>query len=144
MIMKDNKEVLTSVLHTVQMGQMGIQSVLDNAVRPGLKQELRNQLAQYDAIEGQAQQLAAAKGWVLPNLSPALLKMADVMSRARLLGGEVDSKIAGMLIQGNTRGMILGLKNLHRASKADPSVRQIAQKLLDAENSNIQNTKQFL
>lgn len=39
--MKDSKELLSSVLHTVQMGQTGIRSVLDNAVRTGLKQELK-------------------------------------------------------------------------------------------------------
>lgn len=142
--MKDSKEVLTSVLHTVQMGQMGIKSVMNNAIRPGLQQELRSQLAEYDAIETQAQQLATANGWVLPNVNPALLKMADMMSRARLMGGDVDSKIAGMLIQGNTRGMILGLKNLHRAGKADPAVKDIAQKLLDRENINIQKTQPYL
>ena len=70
--------------------------------------------------------------------------MSTMMSKVQLMGGEVDSKIAGMLIQGNTRGMILGLKNLRKASKADPRARDLAQRLLNRENMNIQKSQQFL
>ncbi len=142
--MKNSKEILTSVLHTTQMGQTGIRSVLDNAIRPGLKQEMRSQLHEYDEIEKQALHLATARGWSLSNVNPGVRKMADMMSRARLMGGDVDSKIAGMLIQGNTRGMILGLKNLHHGSKDDSSVTQLAQRLLDSETTNIRKTQPFL
>lgn len=142
--MKDSKQLLASVLHTTQMGQTGIRSVRDNAVRPGLKQELQQQLKEYDSIEKEALRLAASRGWNLTDVNPALRKMSDMMSRARLMGGNVDSKIAGMLIQGNTRGMILGIRNLHRSSGADSAVTQLAQKLLDRENVNIQKSQPFL
>ena len=61
-----------------------------------------------------------------------------------MIGGEVDSKIAGMLIQGNTRGVILGLKNLRKAQKADPKVRDLAQRILNRENMNIQKSQPYL
>lgn len=143
-IMKESKKLLASVLHTTQMGQTGIRSVRDNAVRVGLKQELDQQLKQYDSIEKEALRLAASRGWSLTDVNPAVRKMSDIMSRARLMGGDVDSKIAGMLIQGNTRGMILGIRNMHRSSDCDAQVMQLAQKLLDRENINIQKTQAFL
>lgn len=142
--MKDSKELLSSVLHTVQMGQTGIRSVQDNAVRTGLKQELEQQLKEYDSIEKEALKLAASRGWSLTDVNPAVRKMSDMMSRARLMGGDVDSKIAGMLIQGNTRGMILGVRNLHRSNNSDSQVTELAQKLLDRENINIQKTQLYL
>lgn len=142
--MKTDAEVLTSLLHTVQMGQIGIRSVMDRAIGADLKRELKSQLATYDAMETHALRLAKNKGLELNNLNPALRKMSEMMSRARLMGGEVDSKIAGMLIQGNTRGMILGRKNLHRAPKADPQVRALADQLLDQEHSHIQKSQTFL
>lgn len=142
--MKDSKEILASVLHTTQMGQTGIRSVRDNATSAGLKHELDQQLKQYDAIEKEALRLAASRGWSLTDVHPALRKMSDVMSRARLVGGNVDSKIAGMLIQGNTRGMILGIRNLHQIHDADTQVTQLAQKLLDRETINIQKTQSYL
>lgn len=142
--MKDSKQLLTAVLHTTQMGQTGIRSVQQKAVRPGLKQELKEELAQYDAMEKETLALAKQRGWHLANLNPGIRKMADMMSRARLASGEVDSKIAGILIQGNTRGMILGTKNLHRADSSDCQVVQLTQKLLDRQCVNIENARRFL
>ena len=66
------------------------------------------------------------------------------MSRGQLLVGEPDSKIAGMMIQGNTRGMILGLKNMRRCNQPDSQVAQIAQKLLETEKNNIVSMEGFL
>lgn len=142
--MNNSKQLLSSVLHTVQMGQTGIRSVRSSAIRVGLKQELDQQLNQYDSFEKEALDLAQQRGWRLSNVNPGLRKMSDMMSRVQLWGGDVDSKIAGMLIQGNTRGMILGIRNLNRSSDNDQQVLALAQKLLDRENINIQKTQPFL
>lgn len=139
-----DQEFLTSMLHTVQMGQTGIRSVMKNAVSAKLKTELKDQLKEYDTLEKETLRLASNKGLQLSDLNPALETMSTMMSKVQLMGGEVDSKIAGMLIQGNTRGMILGLKNLRKASKADPRARDLAQRLLNRENMNIQKSQQFL
>lgn len=142
--MKTNKELLTSLLHTVQMGQSGIRVVRDSAIRAGLRQELDRQLTEYDNIEKDALRLAAARGWKLSNINPIILQMSSIMSHMRLMGGEVDSKIAGMLIQGNTRGMILGQKNLNHCTQIDDQIAELAHTLLNKENLNIQNTQVFL
>ena len=142
--MMNEEKFLTSVLHTVQMGQTGVRSVMKNAVGAQLKTELKAQLKEYDALEKETLRLAESKGFDLKDLNPALETMSTMMSKVQLMGGEVDSKIAGMLIQGNTRGMILGLKNLRKASKADSNVRDLAQRLLNRENMNIQKSQQFL
>lgn len=142
--MMNEEKFLTSMLHTVQMGQTGIRSVMKNAVGAQLKTELKAQLKEYDALEKETLRLAESKGFDLKDLNPALETMSTMMSKVQLMGGEVDSKIAGMLIQGNTRGMILGLKNLRKASKADSNVRDLAQQLLNRENMNIQKSQQFL
>lgn len=142
--MKDSKEILASVLHTTQMGQTGIRSVQENANGAGLKQELGHQLKQYDAIEKEALRLAASRGWSLTDVHPAVRKISDMMARARLMGNDVDSKIAAMLIQGNTRGMILGIRNLHQSDGTDAQVTELAQRLIDKESINIQKTQAYL
>ncbi len=143
-MMINNEELLVSVLHTTQMGQSGIRSVLPKAIAPALKQELKDQLTEYDAIEQKAQQIAQRRGWKLSELPHSIQAMSSAMARVRLMGGNVDSKIAGMLIQGNTRGMITGLKNLHRYRHDDAAVEELAQKLLNRESVNIQKTQPFL
>lgn len=140
----NSKEMLTSVLHTVQMGQSGIQCVQDQAIRPGLKQELQNQLRVYDAMEAEVRQLARTKGWEMKDIHPGILKMSDMMAKARLMGGERDSKIAGMLIQGNTRGMILGMKHLRQGKRADQAVQALTQRLVEQEKRSIHNSEKYL
>ncbi len=142
--MISSHELLKTVLHTTQMGQLGIRTVLPKAVGPRLKQELKQQLAEYDAIETEAQKIAQRRSWEISDLNWALQTMSEAMANARLLGGNVDSKIAGMLIQGNTRGMITGLKNLHRSSHSDGAVEELAQRLIERETVNIQKTQPYL
>lgn len=144
MIMKDSKEMLSSMLKTTQMGQIGIRSVLDTTMRPGLRKALESQLQEYDIIESEAHAIASQRGWELPELDPAVRFMSDMMTKAKLAYGNTDSKIAGMMIQGNTRGMITGLKNAHQFNKQDAEVSTLSQKLLDCETANIRQMQNFL
>lgn len=140
----NNEKMLTSVLHTVQMGQSGIRCVMDSAVRPGLRQEMKQQLKTYDQMETEARQLAEKYDLQLKDIHPGILKMSDMMTKVRLVGGERDSKIAGMLIQGNTRGMILGMKNLRQGQRTSQDIRTLAESLIAQERKSIENTEAYL
>ncbi len=142
--MKTNREYLNSILKTTQMGQIGIRSVQGEAVQGELRRALKSQLKEYDAIESEAKTIAMQRGWQLSDLNPGVRAMAEMMSRAQLLGGNRDSKIAGMMIQGNTRGIIMGLKASRETYSPDDRVGGLAQKLMDTENTNIQQMKPFL
>lgn len=142
--MKDDKKLLNSIVSTVQMGQVGIRSVLDTSVRNDLRSALQSQLKEYDSIETEAHEIAAARGWELKEVNPAVRKMADMMTRARLSYGKINSKVAAMMIQGNTRGMIIGLKDLHQCKNLDSQIKDLSQKLLDCEHVNIQQMQGYL
>lgn len=142
--MKNGKEILSSVLKTTQMGQVGIRSVLDTSMRPGLRKALQSQLHEYDSIETEAHSIATQRGWELPELDPAVRFLADKMTRFKLNGRNTDSKIAGMMIEGNTKGMIKGLKNIHQFDQQDDQIRILSQKLLDCETANIRQMQGFL
>lgn len=142
--MKTNKEMLSSILKTTQMGQIGIRSVLDNSMRPGLRKALESQLMEYDSIESEAHFIATQRGWELPELDPAVRFMTDMTTRMKLSRGNSDSKIADMMIQGNTKGMIKGLKNLHQFPNQDDQISTLSQKLLDCETANIRQMQGFL
>ncbi len=142
--MKGSKDLLSSVLKTTQMGQIGIRSVLKRPVRANMQNALKSQLQEYDSIEREAHNLAASRGWELEELDPAVKAMANMMTRAQLSYGNVDSKAAAMMINGNTRGMIKGLKNLHHYNNSDERVAVLTQKLLDCEKANIRQMQGFL
>ncbi len=144
MNMKSSKEILSSLLKTTQMGQVGIRSVLDTSMRPGLRKALESQLQEYDSIETEAHSIATQRGWEMEELDPAVRFMADMMTRVKLNGRNTDSKIAGMMIQGNTKGMIKGLKNIHQFAQTDEQISILSQKLLDCETANIRQMQGFL
>ena len=142
--MNDSKQMLSSLLRTAQIGQTDIRSILDTAMRPGLRKALETQLKEYDDIESEAHSIASQRGWELEELEPGVRFFSDMVTRIRLGYGNTDSKIAGMMIQGNTKGMIKGLKNIHQFANQDSQVQILSQKLLDCETANIRQMQGYL
>ena len=142
--MKGSRDILSSILKTTQMGQVGIRCVLKLPLRATLRTALKDQLKEYDSIEQEAQAIASSRGWILDDLDPAIKNMARMTARMRLSFGDVDSKVAAMMIQGNTRGIIKGFKNLHQFYNSDERVSILSQKLLDCESANIKQMQGFL
>ena len=144
MHMKGSKDLLSSILKTTQMGQIGIRSILKSPLRAGLRTELTSQLREYNAIEQEAHGIALSRGWKLKELDPAIKSMTDIMTRSRLSFGDTDSKAAAMMIQGNTRGIIKGYKNLNQFPPSDQRVANLAQKLIDFVETNHRQLQGFL
>ena len=142
--MKNSKEVLSSILKTSQMGQIGIRSVQNAAQKDQMKQALDQQLQRYCTIEKEAHQIADSRGWRLEELRPTAKMMASISARMRLQGQNKDSKIAALLVTGNTKGMIKGLKNAHRYHGRDARIQELSNKLLAYENENIRLMEPFI
>ena len=142
--MINSQRVLNDVIKTSQMGINGINVVMEKTRQPALRQALKVQRREYSDIEQQAKLLARQKGYQIDQIKPITRRMGELMSKGQLLVGEPDSKIAGMMIQGNTRGMILSLKNMRRCNEPDTQVAQLAQKLLETEKNNIVSMQGFV
>ncbi len=142
--MKDSKDLLGSIIKTTQMGQIGIRSVLNAPLQTNLKQTLQNQLKEYDRIEREALELASLRGWNPEQLDPMIKRMTNMMTKMRLSYGNTNSKAAAMMIQGNTRGIIKGYKNLNQLMPSDERIAVLGQKLLDCEKANIRQMQGFL
>jgi hypothetical protein len=142
--MNSSKQVLADIRRTVQMGQTGIRSVIHNPMRQELRQALQQQLMEYGHIDREAQQLERKHGWKQTKISPAVTSISTATAKMRLRFGDTQSKIAGMMIQGNTRGMILSCKNRSKTQNIDPQVQALSRKLLDTEMDNIRQMKPFL
>jgi len=142
--MKGSKDVLSSIIQTAQMGQIGIRSVLNAPLQANLKGALRSQLREYDTIEREALQLAQSKGWTLKELNPAVKHMTNMMTKTKLSYGNRNSKAAALMIRGNTRGIIKGYKNLNQFAVPDERIAALSRKLLDCEKENIQQMQGYL
>ena len=144
MNMKDSKDLLSSIIKTTQMGQIGIRSVLNAPLQTNLKQTLQNQLKEYDSIEREALELASLRGWNPEQLDPMVKHMTNMMTKMRLSYGNTNSKAAAMMIQGNTKGLIKGYKNMNQLVPSDERIAVLNQKLLDCEKANIRQMQGFL
>lgn len=142
--MINSQRILNDIIKTSQMGINGINIVMPKTDQPALRQALKVQRREYSDIEQQAKLLAQRKGYQIDQIKPITRHMSAMMSRGQLLVGEPDSKIAGMMIQGNTRGMILSLKNMRRCNQPDQQVAQLAQRLLETEKNNIVSMEGFV
>lgn len=142
--MKPNEQLLSALLRTTQLGQVEIRSLLDISMGSGLRSTLEKQLREFDSIETEAYTIALQRGWELPVLDPGKRFWKDRVTRMKLNGSRSDSRIADILIQGNTKGMIRGLKNIHRFQGSDPQIQILSQKLLDCETAHIQRMQAFL
>ena len=88
--------------------------------------------------------IASTRGWKLDELNPMVKSMTDFMTRTRLTFGEANSKAAAMMIQGNTRGLIKGYKNLHQYNCSDERINQLQSTLLKQEENNAKQMQGFL
>lgn len=132
------------MLKTIQISQVEIRSVLDTPMPSSLRSTLETQLKEYDAMETEAYTIALQRGWELPEVDPGRRFLKDRITRMKLNVRNPDSRIADLLIRGNTDGMIRGLKNLHQLQIQDRQVRILSQKLLDCETAHIRQMQQFL
>ena len=114
---------------------------LEKAMATGASDE---QLREYDAMEAQAHALAAQRGWELPELDPAVKFMSDMMTRMQLGLGRSDTKIAELMIKGNTKGLTKQLHNSHILRHTDQPINDLNQKLLDSERANIRQIQGFV
>ena len=142
--MKNSKEILSSVVKTAQMGQTGIRSVLDTSMRPSLRKALESQLREYDSIETEAHTIASQRGWELKELDPGARMMTDMMTRMKLHGRNTDSKIADMMIQGATMGVIDATKARNQYPDANAEAHGLASEYITHSQDALERMKQFL
>ena len=142
--MMNDREMLASILKTVQTGQLGIRSILDTSIRPALRKVLQAQLQEYNAIEAEVCAVASQRGWELKEIQPARRIASNLRIRRKLDRVNEDSVVADMMIRRNTESMISGLKDQHRYHQCNSRVSALSQRLVDCETANIRNLQPFL
>ena len=142
--MMNDREMLTSILRSVQTGQLGIQSILDTSMRPALRKLLQAQLQEYNAIEAEVCAIASQRGWELKEMQPARRIAGNLRIKRKLDRVNADSVIADMMIRRNTESMISELKDLHLYKQANLQVSALSQRLVDCETANIRRMQPFL
>ena len=137
-------ELLQYIYQTTEMGRDGIQSVLPHAEDETFHQALEQQLTEYEKLYGATGKMLQERGQEPKGLNPMVKASSEMMSAMKTMADHSTSKIAEMMIQGNTKGMIKGLKTLHQFGQQDEQINTLTQKLLDCENANIRQMQGYL
>ena len=120
--MPDDIPILRSVRKSTQMGCHGIRAVLDESPNREIRTALRRQLAEYEELFCEADRLLHERGEKGRDISAVARLGSLTVSRMRVrTSPEPEAKIAELMVQGNTRGM---LKSLHTCARSTPSTRR--------------------
>ncbi len=139
-----DNELLTSIRETAMMGRTGIDGVLKYSACEPLTGALRQQRAEYGELLREATDLLTERGEI-PEPLPLGSRMGAAMSRAKyVLSPPTASDIAGMMITGNTKGVIKSMQRRRDYLGRDDRVAALGKKLLETETRNIEQMKPFL
>ncbi len=137
-------QLLNHIYQTAEMGQDGIRSVLKYTEDPNLAHVLNSQLEEYQNLQNSAGAMLHSRGEPPKGISPMAKMSSEAMSVMKTMTDHSATKIAEMMIQGSTMGVTKSLRTIRDCDLRDDSVRDLANRLLKAEEDNIQEMKKFL
>ena len=141
--MKDT-ELLQYVHKTASMGIKGLQDVEGRIQDESMRRAVRRQTAEYEKIARESGEMLRGKGCEPEDPGVMAQLSAEVMSAAKTFPTASSSRIAEMVIQGNTMGITKGTKHLNDYAGDDRRVRALAERLIATEQDNVEQMKQFL
>ena len=142
--MLNNTDLLNHIRQTTEMGRDGIDMVMEYAEYKPFRDALQDQKAEYSRLHRAADTMLRIRGGEPQELSAIAKLSSELSSSMKTMRDHSTSKIAEMMIQGNTRGMTKSLQCLDQYSGEDKEVKALAEKLLRTEEANIEQMKPFL
>ncbi len=143
--MENDIPMLQSIRKTTQMGCYGIKTVIDETMHRPFRGALRAQYNEYEEIFHEADRLLKERGAHAKNVHPFARYGSAMMSKMQVkVSEDPTSKIAALMLQGNTRGMIKSLHNIRTMGVLDPKVSCLSNRLLQTEQANIDQMKRYL
>ena len=142
--MLNETQLLNHVYQTAEMGMDGISSVMKYADEPKLREALNAQMTEYRKLQNSAGEMLRQRQREPEGIS-AMAKMgSEMMSAMKTMTDHSATKIAEMMIQGSTMGVTKSIRTIRDCELKDERVRDLADKLLETEQANIEEMKKYL
>ena len=137
--------MLNAIRQTTEMGCYGIKSVLNETANREFRGALRAQYDEYAQIYEEADRLLRERGGRIKDLNP-MAKYGSAMTSKMRVRASIDptAKIAELMLQGNTRGMIKSMHDIRTMGTLEPRVASLSRRLLQTEQNNINQMKHYL
>ncbi len=136
-------ELLQYIYKTADMGCEGIDAVEKHAEQK-LLEELRRERNEYENVRSDADQLIRRSGDE-PEGTGMMAKMStDLMTAGQMMMDDSRSKIAEMMIQGTTMGIVKTIRHLKDYEGNDKKARELGERLLELQEENVEKMKAYL
>ena len=105
---------------------------------------LTSQMAEYTKISNKAAEMLKKQCDSPEDISPMSKVSSYVMTEMKTLTDKSPSKMAEMMIQGSSMGITTMIKSIHDHPEADKNVTNLAEHLVEIEERNIRELKEYL
>ena len=142
--MQSDIEMLNNIRKTTEMGQYGINSVINYASDTDLYRALKQQMTEYDKICDAADRMLRERAASGSHVGTMAKMSSEISAAMNMMMSPTASKIAEMMIKGSTMGITKNIKNIHKYDGASGDIMMLANKLVATEQDNIEQMKKFL
>lgn len=142
--MINDTQLLNYVLQSAEMGCRGITSVRHQAKDPKIDGVLCGQLVKYGKMYHSANSMLKNKGADIEHISPMAKAMTSYTTNRELKRDNSTSHIAEMMIKGSTMGVNKMARHMRDYDGCDPQAVALAKKMLETEEENINELKEYL
>lgn len=139
-----NLTILNEIHKAVQMGKDSISYVAGKVGEPVMKDNLSFQYTEYEKIENRVNNEFQKYGEIPDSESPKDKVMSWMGVQMNTISDKSNSKIAELLIQGSTMGIIECKKLMNHNPKADEEVKTILNHFITFQENNVEKMKEFL
>ena len=136
-------ELLQYIYKTADMGCDGIDAVEKHAEQKMLT-ELRREKKEYEQIRSEADLLIRKQGDEPAGVGMMAKWSSEMMSAGKMAVDDSRSKIAEMMIQGTTIGIVKTIRHLRDYDGNNDSARKLGQRLLKTQEANVETMKAYL
>ncbi len=142
--MSSDLEILNEIHKGLVMGMESLSVITSKVGDQNFKDDLNYQYERYENILNRVNKKYQDIGNQADDTSPMQKAMGWTQIQFNTIADKSNSHIAEMLIQGNTMGIIKGVKELNQNPKADKETKQILSDFVELQQNNIEKLKTYL
>lgn len=140
----ENTDFLNYIYQNAQMGVVGINDITSAIEDEKLTKVIEEQLQDYQDIMKECLEIFKKYGQEKEDIGTMAKVSSYMMSKMKLMKDSSTNNITKMMIEGSNKGIIEITEKLNNYNGNDEEIKDLAQKLLDTEQKNLDNLKEFL
>ena len=142
--MNNHIEFLNYIYQNAQMGVVGIKDIITKVENEKFEKLLNEQKADYQNICDETIEILKKYGKEQKELNKMAKISSYMMTQMKTMSDSSTSNLAKMMMEGSNKGIIEITEKLNNFAEEDEEIVALANKLLETEQNNLDNLKQFL